>query len=152
MRLTAFIASLSLAATLAAHAADTPEPPPGGDPLASARNLIKASQWNAALQDLRKVNATGNADWNNLMGYSLRKQTPPDLAASQRYYDAALRINPQHTGALEYSGELALMKGDLATAEARAAALAKACPAPCAGLDDLRKSIASFKAGTHKPY
>ena len=153
-RLLATALCLALASA-AALAADTPEPAnanAAADPLASSRNLIKASQWSAALDDLRKVNATGNADWNNLMGYALRKQAKPDLEGSQRYYDAALRINPQHTGALEYSGELALMKGDLATAEAKAAALAKACKAPCAGLDDLKKSIASYKAGTLKPY
>ena len=86
------------------------------------------------------------------MGYTLRKQAPPDLDGSQRFYDAALRINPRHMGALEYSGELALMKGDLATAEARVAALAKLCKTPCEQLDDLAKSVARFKATGGKGY
>jgi Flp pilus assembly protein TadD len=108
---------------------------------------IQARRWDAALEELRKLNSTGSADWNNLMGYTLRKQAKPDLDGAQRFYDAALKIDPGHTGALEYSGELALMKGDLATAEARLATLSKLCSMPCEPLDDLKKAIARYKAG-----
>jgi Flp pilus assembly protein TadD len=116
------------------------------DPLAPARMAIKAKQWPTAIDELRKLNSRDNADWNNLMGYALRKQASPDLDGAQRHYDAALRIDPTHQGALEYSGELALMKGDLATAEARQSALSKLCKSPCEALDDLNKSIARYKA------
>ena len=137
-----------------AHAADTPEPTPvrqaDTDPLKSARAHLAAQRWQPAIADLKKVNASGDADWNNLMGYALRKQSRPDLEGAQRHYDAALRINPAHLGALEYSGELALMKGDLGTAEARLAALAKLCSSPCEPLDDLKQAIARYKA-TGKP-
>jgi Flp pilus assembly protein TadD len=132
-----------------AAAADTPPEPvraAPADPLGAARGHIKAARWQAAVEELRRVSATGDADWNNLMGYALRKQPQPDLDASQRYYDAALKINPQHQGALEYSGELALMKGDLATAEARLATLSQLCRTPCEPLDDLKRSIARYKA------
>jgi Flp pilus assembly protein TadD len=115
------------------------------DPLAAARGAIKAKQWPTAIDELRKLNSRDNADWNNLMGYALRKQATPDLDGAQRHYDAALRIDPSHQGALEYSGELALMKGDLATAEARQAVLSKLCKSPCEALDDLNKSIARYK-------
>jgi Flp pilus assembly protein TadD len=139
-----------LAAALPASAADTPAPAPAAaraaDPLTEARSQIKAGRWVAAIDTLRRVNASGDADWNNLMGYAQRKQPQPDLDAAQRYYDAALRINPRHTGALEYSGELALMRGDLATAESRLATLAQVCSTPCEPLDDLRKAVASYKA------
>lgn len=137
-----------------AHAADTPEPAPAqrtaSDPITSARAHLAAQRWQPAIADLKKVNATGDADWNNLMGYALRKQAKPDLEGAQRHYDTALRINPAHQGALEYSGELALMKGDLPTAEARLAALAKLCSSPCEALDDLKQAIARYKA-TGKP-
>jgi Flp pilus assembly protein TadD len=137
-----------------AGAADLPEPAPvvpaarpaAADPLAGARMQIKAQRWAAAIDELKKQGATGNADWNNLMGYALRKQATPDLDGAQRHYDAALKINPQHQGALEYSGELALMKGDLATAELRLATLARLCSTPCEPLDDLKKSITRYKA------
>jgi Flp pilus assembly protein TadD len=130
-----------------AQAADTSEPAPARatDPLAAARKRIEAGQWSAAITELRRVNATGSADWNNLMGYALRKQTPPDLEGAQRHYDAALRIDPKHQGALEYAGELALMKGDLATAEAHLATLSGLCRSPCEPLDDLQKAIARYK-------
>jgi uncharacterized protein HemY len=95
---------------------------------------------------LQKVNDSGNADWNNLMGYSLRKGKTPDLAGAERFYNAALRLNPQHRGALEYSGELYLMLGDLPKAEARLAALEKACRFGCEELTDLKEAVAQFKA------
>ena len=146
------VATAGLAAS--AHAADTAEPAPmprtASDPMASARAHLAAQRWPAAIADLKKANASGDADWNNLMGYALRKQAKPDLDGAQRHYDAALRINPVHQGALEYSGELALMKGDLPTAEARLAALAKLCSSPCEPLDDLKQAIARYKA-TGKP-
>jgi Flp pilus assembly protein TadD len=136
-----------------ALAADTPAPEPAKpaaaattDPLSEARGLIKVGRWAAAIEALQRLNATASADWNNLMGYAMRKQPQPDLAAAQRHYDAALKINPRHTGALEYSGELALMKGDLATAEARLATLAQVCSTPCEPLDDLKKAVARYKA------
>jgi Flp pilus assembly protein TadD len=139
---------------LAATAADTPEPStapaPAADPLADARAHIQASRWPAAISALKRVNASGSADWNNLMGYALRKNSPPDLESAQRHYDAALRIDPRHPGALEYSGELALMKGDLATAEAKLATLSGLCRSPCEALDDLQQAIARYKANGNR--
>ena len=150
----AALLALSSLWPLAAPAADSSEPPPAAtpaaDPLASARAHIQASRWDAAVKELKRVDATGNADWNNLMGYALRKKTPPDLDGAQRHYDAALRIDPRHAGALEYSGELALMKGDLATAESRLAALSRLCNSPCEPLDDLKQAIARFKANGNR--
>ena len=153
-RRAAGILSLLAAATALAPgvvlAADTPPEPVRAAPtdlLAAARGHIKAARWAAAIAELQRVNASGDADWNNLMGYALRKQAQPDLDASQRYYDAALKINPQHQGALEYSGELALMRGDLATAEARLVSLSQLCRTPCEPLDDLKRAVARYKAG-----
>ena len=148
----AALCALCTLAPLGARAADTPEPPPSAarapaaQPLASARAHIKAQRWAAAIDELKRVNATGDADWNNLMGHAHRMQAKPDLDASQKYYDAALRINPQHAGALEYAGELALMKKDLPTAEAHLATLARLCSSPCEQLDDLKKAVAAYKS------
>jgi tetratricopeptide (TPR) repeat protein len=133
-----------------AHAADTPDVSPTTDKLAQARTHIKAGQWTAAIDELRRVNDTASADWNNLMGYSLRKARTPDLESAERHYNEALRINPSHRGALEYSGELYLMKGDLAGAERRLAVLDKACMFGCEEYTDLKKEIARFKAAGNK--
>ena len=133
-----------------AFAADTEPSPATADKLAPARAQIAAKNWAGAIDELKRVNDTGSADWNNLMGYSLRKQKTPDLAGSEKYYNEALHIDPKHRGTLEYSGELYLMKGDLATAEKRLAALDKACTLPCAEYTALKQSIARYKAGGNK--
>jgi len=139
----AVLAQPAVAADMMAPSA---APAAAADPLAAARTLIDSRQWAAALAELKRVDARDNADWNNLMGYTLRKAASPDLAASERHYDAALRIDPHHRNALEYSGELYLMKGDLAKAQARLAALAAECKAGCAQHSELKDAIARFQA------
>jgi tetratricopeptide (TPR) repeat protein len=142
-------------APTALMAADTSPPaaapaPSKADPLASVREHIAAKRWAAAIQALKARNDTGDADWNNLMGYSLRKASPPDLAGAEKFYNEALRLSPRHLGALEYSGELYLMLGNLPKAEERAATLAKACPKGCEEREDLEKAVARFKAAGNK--
>ena len=145
------IATAVLAASSLAYAADTtPAASPAADKLSAARAEIQAGRWVAAIDELKKVNDTASADWNNLMGYSHRKAKTPDYAAAERYYDEALRIDAKHRGALEYSGELYLMKGDLAKAEERLARLDKACFLPCEEYADLKKAVARFKANGNK--
>lgn len=149
---------LAMAATCLApalHAADygTPEPAPAAapaksaEPLAIARGLIGQARWRDAIDELKRVNQRQSADWNNLMGYAHRKQAAPDLAAALQYYDAALRIDPRHRGALEYSGELMLMKNDLPGAKARLSSLESVCGPNCAETQKLKTAIASFEAG-----
>jgi len=134
-----------------AHAADTePVTPAAADKLAPARAQIAARQWQAAIDELKRASDPASADWNNLMGYTHRKASKPDLAAAEKYYNEALRIDPKHRGALEYSGELYLMKGDLATAEKRLATLDKLCMLPCDEYTDLKKAVANFKANRNQ--
>jgi tetratricopeptide (TPR) repeat protein len=141
-------AAMLTLAVRAALAADTE--PAAPDKLAVARGLIADRSWAAAIDDLSLVNDTGNADWNNLMGYSHRKAKTPDYAAAERYYNEALRIDPKHRGALEYSGELYLMMGNLPKAEARLAALDKACFMPCEEYSDLKKAVERYKANGNR--
>src|SRR2546425_11244948 len=124
------------------------EPPRSPDKLDGVRAQIAAKNWSGAIDELKRFNDTGDADWNNLMGYSLRKGATPDFAGAEKFYNEALRIDPRHRGALEYSGELYLQTGDLARAEQRLAALDKACFLPCAEYSDLKKAIAQYKAGS----
>ncbi len=145
------IATAVLAASSLAYAADTtPAASPAADKLSAARAEIQAGRWVAAIDELKKVNDTSSADWNNLMGYSHRKAKTPDYAAAERYYDEALRIDPKHRGALEYSGEMYLVKGDLAKAEERLGRLDKACFLPCEEHADLKKAVARYKANGNK--
>ena len=156
----ALFLAMSTAALFAAQAqaADTPAvpavraaaPSASADKLAKARTLIDARQWAAATDELRHVNDTASADWNNLMGYTLRKGKTPDLEGSQRYYDAALKIDPHHRNTLEYSGELSLMKNDLGQAQARLATLAAECGASCSQYTDLKAAIERYQAAGNK--
>lgn len=122
-----------------------PAAAPAADPLAAVRGLIAQQRWADAIGELKRINLAGNADWNNLMGYSHRKAKTPDLAAAERHYDAALRLDPRHRGALEYSGELYLQKGELARAEGRLATLSQVC-GRCEEQQQLAQAIAGFKA------
>jgi Flp pilus assembly protein TadD len=145
------LAALLLVLSLPVFAADLPEPAPvdsapAVDRLAAARGHIAARRWPQAVTELKRLDDRSNPDWNNLMGYALRKQNPPDLDGAQRHYDAALRIAPTHRGALEYAGELALMKGELATAQRHLAALVQACGAACEEHADLQRAIERYKA------
>lgn len=144
----AAICAIAVNATFAADT--TPASPAAPEKLAGARALIAEKKWAAAIDELKRINDSANADWNNLMGYSHRKARTPDLAAAERYYGVALQIDPKHRGALEYSGELFLQIGDLARAEQRLAALDKVCFLPCEEFTELKKAIASFKANGNK--
>jgi len=95
---------------------------------------------------LRSVNETNSADWNNLFGYCPRKKQPPDLAGAEKYYQAALKIDPDYRGALEYYGELKLMNNDLPGAEALLARLDKACFFWCEEYSDLKEVIQKYKS------
>jgi len=136
-----------LLATSAFAAGASSEPERSPDKLDGVRAQIAAKNWSGAIDELKRLNDSGDADWNNLMGYSLRKGATPDFAGAEKFYNEALRIDPKHRGALEYSGELYLQTGDLAKAEQRLAALDKACYFGCAEYSDLKKAIAQYKAG-----
>jgi Flp pilus assembly protein TadD len=123
---------------------------PANDKLSAARTKIAAKDFPGAVEELKRVNDPANADWNNLMGYSLRKAGAANAAESERYYNEALRIDPKHKGALEYSGELYLMMDNLPMAEQRLAALNKACFLPCSEEKDLKNAVAKYKANGNK--
>jgi len=139
-------AMLFLSVSGLSHAADTA--PAKQDPawLTQARASIKAEKYDQAIQQLRSANETSSADWNNLLGYSLRKKQPPDLAGAEKYYQAALKIDPNHRGALEYYGKLKLINNDLPGAEALLARLDKACTFGCEEYSDLKEAIQKYKS------
>jgi Flp pilus assembly protein TadD len=139
-----FLLLLSLIGT--SWAADTA--PIKSDPvwLTEARASIKAEKYTQAIQQLQAANETSSADWNNLLGYSLRKKQPPDLVGAEKYYQAALKINPEHRGALEYYGKLKLINNDLPGAEALLGRLDKACTFGCEEYSDLKGAIQKYKS------
>lgn len=145
--------ALALGLTLATapgHAAMS-DPSPNDPPwLTAVREDLKAQRFDQVVSTLRAANATNSAEWHNLLGYALRKKAPPDLVAAETHYKRALEIEPKHRHALEYYGELFLMKGDLVGAEAMLARLDKACFFGCEEFRDLKAAVARFKAQAGK--
>jgi Flp pilus assembly protein TadD len=146
LKIKQFLALALTAGVLVSHAADTSPAEPTNSWLSQAQKQIKANDYSAAIQTLEAANQNNSADWNNLLGYAQRKKTPPDLAFAERYYQAALKLDPKHKGALEYYGELLLMKNDLAGAEQMLARLDKVCVFSCEEFRDLKEAITRFKS------
>ena len=144
------LAPLLILFAAASFAVDSGSTAPANDKLSAARTKIAAKDWPGAVEELKRANDPASADWNNLMGYSLRKAGAANATESERYYNEALRIDPKHKGALEYSGELYLMMGNLPLAEQRLAALDKACFLPCSEHRDLKNAVAKYKSNGNK--
>ena len=115
--------------------------------LSQTRQAINSKEFDLAIKLLNEnTEQQTSADWNNLMGYSLRKKNPPALTESEKYYQTALQIDPKHRGALEYYGEVLLLKNDLPGAESMLKQLDKVCTFGCEEYKDLKKSIQTYKS------
>jgi Flp pilus assembly protein TadD len=141
-------ASLSAGLSLPALAADTEATPVQNqrvDEFAAGKKAVAAKNWTAAAASFSKVVAQDpkNADAYNMLGYSNRWLGKYDEAFAA--YDKALALNPQHKGALEYSGIAYLKVNQKAKAEANLAKLKTIC-AGCEETRDLAKAVAEYKA------
>jgi Flp pilus assembly protein TadD len=142
-----FFLSVLLGLSFSVNAADTsPASPAAPGWLTQTKQLIAANNFDQAINLLLQASDKQSADWHNLMGFSLRKKSPPDLLEAENQYKAALSKEPKHRGALEYYGELLLLKNDLAGAETMLSRLDKACTFGCEEYTDLKKSILQFKS------
>ena len=61
----------------------------------------------------RKDLGEKKADVYNLLGFSYRKQSEPDLDKALESYKIALETNPEHLGVHEYLGELYITLGNM---------------------------------------
>ena len=109
--------------------------------LAKVTTLLNANNFKQALADLKIIDSEfkNNADVNNLLGYSSRKLKQYKPAAT--YYEKALKLNPNHLGALEYQGELFVLTNKVAAAKKNLAKLEKLCGLKCGEYLDLKKAI-----------
>ena len=135
------------AAPTPAKATPTPTPAPSvaaknvTTELTKVRSLIAAKNFSAALTSLQAADKTfpNNADINNLLGYSARNLKQYKPAAT--YYVKALRIDPNHLGALEYQGELFMLTKKTSDAKKNLAKLKSLCGVNCEEYIDLKKAI-----------
>ena len=100
--------------------------------------LEKFAEAHKMLKGLKKIN-TDEADRLNLLGFTARKSG--NLTAAGDFYEQALAINPRHTGALEYQGELFIQMGKIELAKANLEKIDKICWLPCNAERDLKKAI-----------
>ncbi len=147
---TLLVAGCSLWLSPAVHAEDTPSNmgPGVSEPLLAARSAIAAKDWSRAIRELNAALKLEprNADVHNLLGYSHRKQSRPDLAKAFEHYKLALQIDPGHKGAHEYIGEAYLMDQRPAEAERHLAELARLCGnQTCEEYVDLAEAIKAYK-------
>jgi cytochrome c-type biogenesis protein CcmH/NrfG len=144
------ILSLSLASGLASAAGDPPAPKPDAPKDAVLERYSVASEkqdWKAAAAVLEEglQKSPNNADYHNLLAYSIRKGPNPDMSAVFKHYNEALRIDPKHKNAHEYLGEAYLMVGNVAKAKEHLAQLDKLCFFGCSQYSDLKQAIAAYE-------
>jgi len=140
-----FALALSLATT-ALWAAETATPETEALPsYADAQAAVDAADWPTAQRILAQliVAQPENADVWNLFGYTSRnmKLAGPALEA----YETALKLEPDHLGALEYQGEMFVELKRLDDAKANLAKLKKLC-GDCEQVVDLEAAIAAAPA------
>ena len=131
---------------LAAGAGGGSDDDGGSSALGEAQALISEQRYEEALAALKKVVAKDRdeADAWNLIGFSHRRLGNHDLAMDG--YSRALAIDPRHTEAMEYLGELYLELDDPQQAEALLTRLAGLCPSGCEEYDTLKESVDRYKA------
>lgn len=121
------LACLVLFSWLVATAEPRPEPyAAGADHFSDSREAIRAARWSQALEALQRLarempQMTQDAEYHNLTGYVLRRQSPANLERSIEHYLTALRLDPAHVQAREYLGQAYLQQGreDLARDQLR---------------------------------
>ncbi|GIL39541.1 tetratricopeptide repeat protein [Roseiterribacter gracilis] len=134
-------AAMLSTSALAAGTTTTGSGEPGSDAkFQAAVSAIKAKQFESAIPLLQEVQTRfpNSADVNNYLGYTHRKVGKPNIALG--FYQAALKINPNHRGAHEYLGELYVEQKDLPKAKEQLAALEKIC-GKCEESEDLKRHI-----------
>jgi Flp pilus assembly protein TadD len=145
-------AILMLSLSCAAFGAgDPPAPPPDDkkkDAILERFGEASAKQdWKSAVSVMQEgvQKSPDNADYHNLLAYSIRKGPNPDMSQVFKHYNEALRIDPKHKGAHEYLGEAYLMVGNVAKAREHLAQLDKLCFFGCSEYSDLKKAIGAFE-------
>lgn len=109
-----------------------------------AKRAIDAMQWKEAIAALESAarKDPGNAEYQNLLGFSHRARG--DMDAAFRHYFRALELDPSHRGAHEYLGRAYLMADQPQKAVEVLGKLDRLCGEPCREGDLLRRAIADY--------
>ncbi|HYS12907.1 MAG TPA: tetratricopeptide repeat protein [Burkholderiaceae bacterium] len=134
----------------AAYAAETETTPVANAvnrDYAAGKKAADRKDWAGAVASFRKVVAAEpeNADGYNMLGFSLRWMGQMDEAFAA--YDRALKLNPKHRGALEYSGIAYLKAGEPTKANEQLSKLESLGAKSSEEYRDLAKAISDYDAG-----
>ena len=109
--------------------------------LAQARADISAKKWTDAIAKLTLIVKASpkSADAYNLLGFSYRNAG--DMKSAGAAYARALKLDPKHTGALEYQGILFVKLGQMDKAKANLALIKTISGANSEEYKDLAEAI-----------
>jgi tetratricopeptide (TPR) repeat protein len=102
------------------------------DHYAEVRTALQAARWPMALEALQQLShrmpsVTDEAEFHNLMGFTLRQSGPQHLGRAVAHYQQALRFDPGHVQAREYLGQAFLMQGRADLAREQLGLIEKYC-------------------------
>jgi tetratricopeptide (TPR) repeat protein len=140
------LVSLSLEPLYAAGTEDEIVETEGTTEYDTAKALIKDKEDYAAALPILVALTEAQPDYAdawNLRGFANRKLGNMDEAAAA--YDTALKLNPEHLGALEYQGEMFIQTGKMELALANLVKLQSLC-GDCEQAQDLQKALAAVKS------
>ena len=108
--------------------------------------LIEQGEIQFALEglELLREQAEDNADVYNILGYGYRHQGRFDESLAA--YKKALALDPHHSGANEYLGELYLKLNQPELAKERLEVLDRTCGFPCEPRKELEEAIEAYYA------
>ena len=112
-----------------------------------ARAKIEQGHYVEGIEELKKALAVDkkNADVWSLYGFAARKAG--SLQVAEQAYDQALALNPDHLGALEYSGELYIEQARFDKAQERLSRLQALCSQGCKELTMLKQALQAKAVG-----
>jgi Flp pilus assembly protein TadD len=143
------IAAALVAFSAAAFAVPSSDEPSVSDRIANAHKAIKSQSWSTAMFELNQAlrEEPRNPEVHNLLGYTYRMKSNPDLTKSFEHYNIALKYNPNHKATLEYMGEAYLMDKKPEEADKLLARLETVCGnKTCPEYQELFKAIADYRA------
>ncbi len=110
----------------------------------AAGERVEEARYAEALALLFRIEARGNPQVLNLIGYATRKGG--DLDGGIDYYLQALAADPDYVKARQYLGEGYLLKGDVASAKEQLDEIGKRCGGACEEYRLLVDAIAAHMA------
>jgi Flp pilus assembly protein TadD len=142
-----FALTLVAPVAFAAETETTPTANSANRDYSAGKQAVERKDWSGAVASFRKVVTAdpNNADGYSMLGFSLRWMGNMDEAFAA--YDRALKLNPKHVGALEYSGVAYLKAGQPAKAKEQLARLETVGGKSSEEYRDLDKAITEYDAG-----